>query len=364
MSSARVVSQAVVTQTLNGGATGRFVKEILYAPVDRGEVALVRKRLAEGPDGKPAKTRGAVVLVHGFGQNRYTWHLERRSFVNYLAQRGYDVFNLELRGHGRSRDAGSRHPRKFEEYVEHDAVAGLEAALAASGHARAFVAGHSLGGAVAFALAGHAPEKVAGVISVAGVFLFGTGQPIFRYASAAYRRFARFLDPALRLAPFVPVDLAGQLLVAGRRVVDHPRFAASPLQVWYPGTMEPDVLRERMTRGMDRTGAGVLRQMIEWAATGAFVGLRSGNDYAAAFTAADVPLLVLAADEDKLCPPKDCKSAYEASRSRDKSYVEFGPSQGGGSWGHVDVICGERAPRFVWPVVADWMDQRTPASVR
>lgn len=353
MSPARVVSSEVVTQAINGATTGRFVKEIIHAPIERGEVVLVRKRKAD-----LAKTRGAVVLVHGFGQNRYTWHLSSRSFANYLASRGFDVFNLELRGHGRSRTAGSRHPRRFEQYVERDAVAGLNAALEVSGHARAFVMGHSLGGGVAFALAGHAPDKVAGIVSLAGVFLFGTGQPIFKHASALYRRFARFADPVLLLAPFVPVDLAGRLLIAGRRVVDHPRFALSPLQVWYPGTMEPEVLHERMTKAMDRTGAAVLRQMIEWAATGAFVGMHSGRDYATAFTNTEVPLLVVAADQDKLCPPIDCKSGYDASRSRDKSYVEFGPSQGGGSWGHVDVICGERAPHHVWPVIADWMDQR------
>lgn len=353
MPTARVVSSEIVTQAVNGATTGRFLKEIVHAPIDRGAVVLVRKRKAD-----LEKTRGAIVLIHGFGQNRYSWHLKARSFANYLALRGFDVFNLELRGHGRSRDAGSRHPRRFEDYVEHDALAGLDAALELSGHSRAFVMGHSLGAGVSFALAGHAPEKVAGVVSLAGVFLFGTGQPIFRHASAAYRRLARFVDPVLLLAPFVPVDIAGRLLMAGRKVVDHPRFAVSPLQVWYPGTIEPEILYERMTVAMDRTGAGVLRQMIEWAATGAFVGMHSRRDYAAAFADTELPLLVVAADQDKLCPPKDCKTAYDASRSRDKSYVEFGRQQGGGSWGHVDVICGERAPRHVWPVIADWIEQR------
>jgi alpha-beta hydrolase superfamily lysophospholipase len=351
----RIVTATTVTQSIDGQQKGRFRKEIVSVPIPGGEICMVRKRAAGNQP-----TRGAVVLIHGFGQNRYSWHLRRRSFVNYLAGEGFDVFNLELRGHGRSR-AGSPHPSRFEDYVEGDALAGIDAAAALSGHRKVFVAGHSLGAAVAFAAAGHAPGKIAGVISLAGVFQFGVGQPIFKWASRAYKLGAWWIDPIVHLAPYVPVDLAGRMLVAARRVFDHRAFARSPLQVWHPGSVEPKVLAERMTRGMDRTSMGVLRQMIEWAATGEFVGMQSRRDFAAAFARADVPLLVVAADHDRLCTPRDCQSAYEASRSRDKSYLEFGPVQGGEHWGHVDLVCGVRAPAWVWPELAGWMADRAAA---
>jgi len=43
------------------------------------------------------KTLGALLLIHGFAQNRHGWNLKGRSFVNYLAEAGYDVFYLDLR---------------------------------------------------------------------------------------------------------------------------------------------------------------------------------------------------------------------------------------------------------------------------
>ncbi len=343
----RTVSAAAVEQPINGSERGRFTKEILEVPVGRGSIALVRKRL------EAAQTRGAVLLIHGFGQNRYTWHLSRRSLANYLAARGYDVFNLELRGHGRSRRAGTAYPAAFDDYVE-DAAAAVRAVTSISEHRKVFLFGHSLGGAVSYAAAPLVEAHLAGVVSFAGVYAFGDGQPIFRHLSRAYRQAGAVLDPVLaRMLPYVPVDLIGRLMMVGEGLVDHDRFAAFPLTIWYPGTMERDILRERMTAGMDRTGFAVLRQMVDWAASGRFAGTR---DYDRDFSALHTPLLVLSADRDGLCTPRDCYPAYLGSESPHKNYRCFDIRDGGGHWGHVDLVLGRRAPVFVWPYVADWLD--------
>ena len=91
-----------VTQVIDRAATATFRKEIVVTggPVP---LAMVRKRVAHR-DG----TLAPLLLVHGFGQNRYAWHLPARSFANHLAMSGFDVFNVELRGHGRSRMLGAK----------------------------------------------------------------------------------------------------------------------------------------------------------------------------------------------------------------------------------------------------------------
>ena len=66
----------------------------------------------------------AVLLVHGFAQNRYSWHLSSRSLVNYLADAGIDVYNLELTGHGRSREFGTAPANSFDEYVNDKETSG------------------------------------------------------------------------------------------------------------------------------------------------------------------------------------------------------------------------------------------------
>ena len=352
MASHRILSSDIVDQPIDTAEAGRFRKEIIEVSIDDGAVILVRKRRAD-----IASTKGAVVLLHGFGQNRYSWHLSSRSFANHLAQQGFDVFNLELRGHGRSRIAGSQYPATFEEYVEVDTAAGINAAIALSGHEKVFVIGHSLGGAIAYAASAHTPEKIAGVVTIGGVFRFGHGQPIFKVLSRLYRAGRFPLDPITKHIPYVPVDLAGRLLWAAKHVVDHPAFLRSPLMVWVPRSVESDVLEERLSKGMDRTGFAVLRRMIEWAATGKFMGA-PGVDYGGRFSALNLPLLVIAGTKDMLCTPKDCVAAYDQSVSADKTYFNFGPRQGGFHWGHIDLIFGKRAPEFVWPMIADWMNQR------
>lgn len=345
----------IVVQAIDRGESGRFYKYVFHESAGRGHVSLVWKRSAD-----IAATRGAVLLIHGFGQNRYTWQLSGRSFANYLAQQGFDVFNVDLGGHGRSRSLGTAYARSFEEYVEHDARAAARAALERSGHDRLFLMGHSLGGAIVYALAPRIANQVAGVVTLAGVYRFGHGQPIFKVLARLYRSAGRLADPLLyRTVPYVPVDLAGRLLLSTERWLDHPAFGRSPLAVWYPQSIEKDLLRERLTAGMDRTGFGVLRQMIEWAATQRFHGRHSGVDYAAAFARLDVPLLVISADCDRLCTPADSYPAYLESASHDKTYRKFGPNEGG-HWGHIDLICGKRAPRFVWPFVGKWLEAHAP----
>ena len=59
-----------------------------------------------------------AVLVHGFAQNRYTWRISRRSMSGWLAARGHEVLNVELRGHGNSRAYGAGNATAFPEYVD------------------------------------------------------------------------------------------------------------------------------------------------------------------------------------------------------------------------------------------------------
>src|ERR1700740_2557021 len=109
---------------------------------------MVRKRLSGAAGAGGQGTRAPVLLVHGFGQNRYAWHLPSRSFANYLASAGYDVFNLDLRGHGRSRQLGAQPCTSAEDYVREDLPSAVDEVRALSGGRSVFLVGHSLGGIV------------------------------------------------------------------------------------------------------------------------------------------------------------------------------------------------------------------------
>ena len=127
---------------------------------------------------------------------------------------------------------------------------------------------------------------------------------------------------------------------------------------WVPGSTEPHVVQERLVRGFDWTGLNILLTMLRWAADGHFVG-EAGEDFEEAFCALDLPLLVIAGDKDRLLPPEDARPAYDLSRSTDKTYKLFSPVREEVHWGHLDIVLGTFAPKYVWPYIGDWLLERT-----
>ncbi|GIW71796.1 MAG: hypothetical protein KatS3mg102_1338 [Planctomycetota bacterium] len=95
-----------------------------------------------------------VVLLHGIGANAQEFLLPGRALGEYLAGLGYDVWCANFRYAGRgqlaSDDAGES---SFDALVAFDLPAILDRVRAASGGARPFLLGHSMGGMVALAWA-------------------------------------------------------------------------------------------------------------------------------------------------------------------------------------------------------------------
>lgn len=334
------LSDELVEQDIDRGERARLRKQVLRLR-DRDQtfpLALVRKTLPEGP------TRPPVVLVHGFAQNRYTWHTSTRSMVNWLALRGWDVYNVELRGHGRSRPDAMPEGERISDYVDDIAT------LAKLFDGRAFFVGHSLGGAVIYGAATKAP--MAGVVGIAALYRFGQANWLMGLLARTSWENRAFI---LRHLTF-RTRAIGWLLARLYAVSDVAGYTF-PISGWWPGSVEPDLLHERLIHGFDWTSARVWLEMGRWAATGTF-------DYDEAWAQTDVPLLVLAGDEDHLMPPEDARAAYDRSGSADKSLVVLNDYEHEVHWGHLDIVLGREAPRIVWPLVESWLRERADASPR
>jgi alpha-beta hydrolase superfamily lysophospholipase len=355
-----ILNSSTVEQRIDGDRYASFIKEIVLARPKgpsgkRPDVplALVRKRLVDSND-QPLAVRGAVLLIHGYGQNRYAWHLPSRSFGNYLAAEGYDVFNLDLRGHGRSRHLGARPPKDLTEYVREDVPAALNSVQRLSGVDKPFLMGHSLGGLISYAAAPALGDTVGGVVTLGSPYHFTRGS---RFLSAVGTTLLT-LDRALKLGnESLPLKDAGELMRLARRFVESPVFPL-PIRGYAPKSMEPEVLGQHMSLAMDRGSIAVMRNMFLRAAEARASGHRLGvlYGYATAFEAMNLPLLIIAGEVDGLAPPESVRPAYERSCSEDKTYRVF-------PRGHIDLIVGRDAPFTVWPLILSWLNARcAPAS--
>ncbi len=322
-----LVSSDEVEQITHGEHRARLRKELLM--VD-GRLSVVRKHRADGPPGP------AVVLIHGFAQNRYTWHISRRSLSAWLADAGFDTWNVELPGHGRSRANAS--PEEFKDYVDD-----LSRVLEVVG-APAFLVGHSLGGAVAYATATQAPVR--GVVGIAGLFHFARTNRTLRLLCALSARIGRGPVGAVN----VRTRLVGRVLSKLYGISDIMGYAF-PISGWAPGSMEEDLLAERLDKGFDWTSASVWLEMTKWSIDRRFA-------YEEQWRRTDVPLLVLAGDLDHLQLPADAKTAFDLSGSSDRTFVTLDDYTTGHHWGHLDILLGRHAPAHVWPLLGDWLAAR------
>lgn len=329
------LSERLVDEIVHGDRSCTLLRSELKLPAsDQGPpLAVQRSVLPEGPD------RAPVLLVHGFAQNRFTWRVSRRSFSGCLAADGYDVHTLELRGHGRSRKYGAPSPSAFSEYVD-DLCRAIDVMAEPP-----FVIGHSLGAGVAIGAC--TQRELRGLVHLAGVFSFGQHNRTLRGLAGLSRR----LEPALRVAPArFRTAWAGQLIGRLYRLSDAAGYGM-PLSGWAPGSMERDLLEERLRKGFDWTSVEVWAQMARWAQGEPFA-------YAEAWSEVQIPVLVIAGDQDPLVRPQDARSCFKACGSDDKELTIFEPFDHQVHWGHLDLILGTLAPDEVWPRILSWMAPR------
>ncbi len=336
MARVHTLSSEAVHEAVHGGRAVALRREILRLD-DPGEppLAVERTHRPEGP------SRPAVILVHGFAQNRATWRVSERSFQARLAEEGFDVWNLELRGHGRSRELGAGNARSFDEYVR-DVCRAVDAA-----GGRPFLVGHSLGVAACVGAVTRVPA--AGLVNLAGVFTFARDNRTLR----ALARWSLAWEPVLTRAPIrMHTGWAGALiarLYALTEIAGH----VAPIAGWTPGSIERHLLAERLVGGFDWTSVEVWLQMCRWARG-------EPLQWASAFSQVDLPLLVVVGDHDPLVTEVDARACYEASGSADRELWVVDAWSHRRHWGHLDLILGHTAPAEVWPRVVRWLHARCP----
>ena len=273
----------------------------------------------------------AVVLCHGFVQNRRAFECPRRSVSAWLRDAGAVVWLPELRGRDGVRIAAGLH-----EYVDIDAPAVLAAAH--QRHPQVAWLGHSMGGLVG-ALSPEASSLAAVVAIGSPLFpgpprLHGLARAMIGPARAAHRRGRPFAGTRW-----------GSLLWHLRHGLDVNGVPA-PLRLWVPGQLDQDSLATMLGATFAEDSYAVLADLLELVATDA---QRAGRvPVAERLGRLRSPLLVVAGGSDDLAPPSGTRPLFERAGSRDKQYLEISASRAPASLGHIDLVVGCSAPALVW----------------
>ncbi len=339
----------IVEQSINLGQRTRLQASVHLVELEHGATALVRKRAVVAPD------RAVVLLTHGFAQNCHAWHVRGRSLHNYLADAGFDTFAIDLRGVGRSRPLGARRPTSFREYVEIDLARAIKRIAAITQRQELFLVGHSMGAAISCSVAGLHPQRIRGVVSLAGLYGFGNHNRTLKAVTGAALAFCRLMPMPRHFV--VPTNWVGKVLSATRVAFNAPTARLLPLQAWAPGSVEDPILREYLKRSFEPSTMGIVERLAGMAYGRGFEDAQ-GCSYFDRFERSGVPLLVIAGSRDALISVADVVRCFERAEVSDKQCVIFSEGRRDPKMGHVDLIIGKAAPTTTWPLIRDWLSER------
>ena len=324
---------------------------VKQAHIDQGRYESLRLQVVELKQEQPlwaermtrpeGASKGPVVLIHGFAQNRFSWHTTHRSMAAWLAHEGWDVFNLELRGHGRSRRRSKTVATSFMDYPLD--LSDFSNAL----YETPFWVGHSLGASVAYMADADKRATSRGIVSLGGLYRFGQAG----WLLPTLTRWTRRLPMGVHIGDIqVHTGVTGRAFARLFPLLDLAAFGA-PIAGWWPGSIEPELAKERMRRGFDYIPIRVWQEMSEWSSA-------DRVPWDDGWRTSTTPCFIVLGDRDTMLYPDEGMAAFERSGAEDKTVLVLDDTHGLTHWGHLDIVLGKHAQQHVWTAVDTWMTDR------
>lgn len=289
----------------------------------------------------PATRRHPVLLCHGLGANRLTFDADPRySLAAWLVAQGFDVYAVELRGHGLSEKpgGGKRWGWGIAEYAEIDLPAVFAHVLELTQKEALHYVGHSMGGILLYTRSALGDTNIRSGVTI-GSSLDYSGLPSMFHAVAP-------LAPLSYLLSFVPVHW-GALLSSWAT-----RFSAR----WVDASLvngsnvELDVFRRMAANLLHPVSSRVLRDLA-LAITGRGMKSSGGSTYNELLQERGYgfPVLSIAGAGDILCPPETVARFGTETHAFARAHGHQA------DYGHLDLVMGLHAEREVWPLVNEWL---------
>jgi alpha-beta hydrolase superfamily lysophospholipase len=231
-----------------------------------------------------------LAIIHGFGEHsgRYS------NVVDHLVDKAFDIYALDLRGHGRS--PGKRgHINAWSEF-RNDVNSFVEmVAVKKKPEQPLFLMGHSMGGLIVLEYVLHNPQGLQGVIASGPAVAQAGVSPLI----VAMSSILSLIVPAMTINTGLDADGVSR----DPKVVE--AYRNDPLVHAF---------------GSPRLGAE-MKKTMEWT-------MQHAKEW-------QVPLLVVNGSADRLVPPEAVRAFYQQAPIADKEHIEY---EGGYHEPHNDII--------------------------
>jgi alpha-beta hydrolase superfamily lysophospholipase len=276
-----------------------------------------------------------VLVVHGLGAGPDLARYGEDTLTGALRAAGFAPFVLAHRA-----DADAIAPSRgvlptLEGVVEHDLPAALAAVARDTGYDAVHVVGHGLGGVLLAALAGRREGALASVVALGAPLVLPDPPSEARAAALALS----LLPGALRL-PLRALARGGVPLVDGGTDLFDLAVDCAPSR-----------LRGALAYGVADPPVALVRQVRSWLAAGTPTLHRGAVEVRDLVRDAEVPLLVVTAEDDPTCPPAAGEAALGTWGHPDAEALRVPGS-------HLDLLLGREAPERVFAPVVAWLDAR------
>ncbi len=291
---------------------------------------------------KKLRKKPPVLIVPGYGMNAYIfgYHPNGKSLEEYLAESGFEVWSINLRGQEPSRCTGGSRLYTMQDVALNDLPLAVKYVLenTLSGCAAVNLLGCSLGGSMVLAYA--ALRKDAPVNAIVSL-----GSPL------------RWIDvhPAVKIA-FSSPELIG--LISVRRARSMARFAL-PFLAKIPGLLEiymhPDNIdmskAEEFIKTVEDPNRLLNREIAHWIKKRDLV--LEGRNVTEEFRGNKAPFLCVIANADGIVPPATAVFPYEISGADRKNIVHVGNEKI--KFAHADLYLNNHAQEMFFSPLVQWL---------